>query len=124
MCVPYYRDALAAIVPLRTGGGTRLKILEAMAAGVPVISTPLGAEGLPVSSGKGHSDRRAGRCRNLDPASGDLAETGASAGKHSLRGRSRWSERAMTGKSLGRKICDTYEGWLRKRRMSRLRLLA
>jgi len=33
--VPYYRDALAAIVPLRTGGGTRLKILEAMAAGVP-----------------------------------------------------------------------------------------
>ncbi len=45
---PYYRDALAAIVPLRTGGGTRLKILEAMAAGVPVISTTLGAEGLAV----------------------------------------------------------------------------
>jgi glycosyltransferase involved in cell wall biosynthesis len=43
---PYYQDALAAVVPLRTGGGTRLKILEAMAAGVPVISTPLGAEGL------------------------------------------------------------------------------
>jgi glycosyltransferase involved in cell wall biosynthesis len=43
---PYYEDALAAIVPLRTGGGTRLKILEAMAAGVPVISTQLGAEGL------------------------------------------------------------------------------
>jgi polysaccharide biosynthesis protein PslH len=49
---PYYRDALAAIVPLRTGGGTRLKILEAMAAGVPIISTPLGAEGLAVSNGK------------------------------------------------------------------------
>ena len=49
---PYYRDALAAIVPLRTGGGTRLKILEAMAAGVPVVSTPLGAEGLPVTPGK------------------------------------------------------------------------
>ena len=43
---PYYRRALAAIVPLRTGGGTRLKILEAMAAGVPVLSTTLGAEGL------------------------------------------------------------------------------
>ena len=49
---PYYRDALAAIVPLRTGGGTRLKILEAMAAGVPVISSPLGAEGLDVTPGK------------------------------------------------------------------------
>lgn len=49
---PYYRDALAAVVPLRTGGGTRLKILEAMAAGVPVVSTPLGAEGLKIDPGK------------------------------------------------------------------------
>ena len=49
---PYYRDALAAVVPLKTGGGTRLKILEAMAAGVPVLSTPLGAEGLDVSPGR------------------------------------------------------------------------
>lgn len=48
---PYYCEALTAIVPLRIGGGTRLKILEAMAAGVPVISTPLGAEGLAVRSG-------------------------------------------------------------------------
>ena len=43
---PYYREALMAVVPLRVGGGTRLKILEAMAAGLPVISTTLGAEGL------------------------------------------------------------------------------
>jgi polysaccharide biosynthesis protein PslH len=45
---PYYRKALAAVVPLRLGGGTRLKILEALAAGVPVLSTGLGAEGLRV----------------------------------------------------------------------------
>jgi sugar transferase (PEP-CTERM/EpsH1 system associated) len=45
---PYYREAIAAIVPLKVGGGSRLKILEAMAAGVPVISTTLGAEGLEV----------------------------------------------------------------------------
>jgi glycosyltransferase involved in cell wall biosynthesis len=49
---PYYDEAFAAIVPLRVGGGTRLKILEAMAAGVPVISTAVGAEGLDVQSGK------------------------------------------------------------------------
>lgn len=49
---PYYRDALAAVVPLRVGGGTRLKILEAMAAGTPVISTVLGAEGLRVTHGE------------------------------------------------------------------------
>jgi glycosyltransferase involved in cell wall biosynthesis len=36
------------VVPLKVGGGSRLKILEAMAAGVPVVSTTLGAEGLDV----------------------------------------------------------------------------
>ncbi|MBV8068653.1 MAG: glycosyltransferase [Acidobacteriaceae bacterium] len=46
--LPFYERAFAVIVPLRVGGGTRLKILEAMAAGVPVISTYLGAEGLDV----------------------------------------------------------------------------
>jgi glycosyltransferase involved in cell wall biosynthesis len=43
---PYYAAAVAAVVPLRSGSGTRLKILEAMAAGVPVVSTRLGAEGI------------------------------------------------------------------------------
>jgi glycosyltransferase involved in cell wall biosynthesis len=42
----------AAVVPLLTGSGTRLKILEAWAAGLPVVSTTLGAEGLPVQDGE------------------------------------------------------------------------
>jgi glycosyltransferase involved in cell wall biosynthesis len=49
---PCYRTALVAVVPLRVGGGTRLKVLEAMAAGTPVISTSLGAEGLAITPGK------------------------------------------------------------------------
>ena len=49
---PFYRSALAAVVPLRIGGGTRLKVLEAMAAGTPVVSTALGAEGLAVTNRK------------------------------------------------------------------------
>ncbi len=49
---PYYREAVAAIIPLRVGGGSRLKILEAMAAGVAVVSTTLGAEGLEVRDGE------------------------------------------------------------------------
>jgi sugar transferase (PEP-CTERM/EpsH1 system associated) len=49
---PYYHAAFAVLVPLRVGGGTRLKILEAMAAGVPVISTRLGAEGIAAEDGK------------------------------------------------------------------------
>lgn len=49
---PYYQSALTSVVPLRVGGGTRLKVLEAMAAGTPVVSTTLGAEGLEVAPGK------------------------------------------------------------------------
>jgi sugar transferase (PEP-CTERM/EpsH1 system associated) len=49
---PFYREAVAAVVPLNVGGGSRLKILEAMAAGVPVVSTTLGAEGLEVRHDK------------------------------------------------------------------------
>ena len=40
------------VVPLRSGGGTRIKIFEAMAQGVPVVSTTIGAEGLPVTDGR------------------------------------------------------------------------
>ena len=47
---PYLARGAASIVPLRIGGGTRLKIFEAMAMGKAVISTTLGAEGLPVKN--------------------------------------------------------------------------
>ena len=47
---PYYAGCCVAVVPLRAGGGTRLKILEAMAFGRPVVSTTLGAEGLHVKN--------------------------------------------------------------------------
>ena len=43
---PYLRIARATAIPLRAGSGTRIKILEAWAAGVPVITSRLGAEGL------------------------------------------------------------------------------
>ena len=46
---PYLAESSALVVPLRSGGGTRLKILQAMAMGRPVVSTTLGAEGLDVT---------------------------------------------------------------------------
>jgi len=49
---PFYHSALLSVVPLRVGGGTRLKVLEAMAAGTPVVSTTLGAEGLATTPGQ------------------------------------------------------------------------
>lgn len=49
---PYIERAAIYIVPLRIGGGTRLKIYEALAMGKPVVSTTIGAEGLPLEEGK------------------------------------------------------------------------
>jgi glycosyltransferase involved in cell wall biosynthesis len=45
---PYLERASVVIAPLRIGGGTRLKIFEAMSAGRAIVSTTIGAEGLPV----------------------------------------------------------------------------
>lgn len=46
---PYLRSAAVVVVPLRMGGGTRLKVLEAMAMAKAVVSTSLGVEGLAVT---------------------------------------------------------------------------
>jgi len=48
----HLREAAVVVVPLRIGGGTRLKIYEAMAAGKAVVSTSVGAEGLDVHNGR------------------------------------------------------------------------
>ena len=48
----YLRDATVVVVPLRIGGGTRLKIYEAMAMGKALVSTSIGAEGLSFKNGR------------------------------------------------------------------------
>ena len=48
---PLYEAADAAIVPLRAGGGTRIKILEAFSYRRPVVSTTIGAEGITATPG-------------------------------------------------------------------------
>jgi Glycosyl transferases group 1 len=49
---PFYERAHVAAVPLRAGGGTPIKVLEAFAHGCPVVATPTGARGLGVASGE------------------------------------------------------------------------
>jgi sugar transferase (PEP-CTERM/EpsH1 system associated) len=49
---PYVAQATAYIVPIRVGGGTRLKILDAWACGKAVVSTSIGCEGLEVTPGR------------------------------------------------------------------------
>ena len=108
---PYYRGALAAVVPLRTGGGTRLKILEAMAAGVPVVSTPLGAEGLDLEHGEnlllagaGDADAWVGMLTRLSE-SRQLRERLRNASLQLVRGRYDWDV-------VGAKLAGYYRGWL------------
>jgi glycosyltransferase involved in cell wall biosynthesis len=48
----FVQPAAVYVVPLRVGGGSRLKILEAMAMGRPVVSTTIGAEGIDVVDGR------------------------------------------------------------------------
>jgi len=49
---PWYESACAVIVPVRAGGGTRIKVLEAFAHQRPVVATSAGAEGLEVTAGR------------------------------------------------------------------------
>ena len=102
---PYLRDSAVAVVPLLTGSGTRLKILEAMAAGRPVVSTSIGAEGLEVTPGVDiflADDPRsfAGRCAELlrDPI---LRRRMGAAGRRLVSERYDWS-------AIGRLARDFY----------------
>jgi glycosyltransferase involved in cell wall biosynthesis len=49
---PYYEAAGVMVVPLRAGGGMRVKILNALAQGLPIVSTTLGCEGIAVEPGR------------------------------------------------------------------------
>ncbi len=106
---PYYAEAILAIVPLLTGGGTRLKILEALAAGVPVISTSLGVEGLSITHGEEVliADREADwlpACSSLGDQ-GELWQKLVANGRVLVESRYDWDV-------LGRSLVTTYRQWL------------
>jgi glycosyltransferase involved in cell wall biosynthesis len=93
---PTVAQSWACVVPLHVGGGTRLKILEALALGTPVVSTSKGAEGLEVTPGKDiliadePTDFAAATLRLLeDPVlRGELAVNG----RRLVRGRYGWDQ--------------------------------
>jgi polysaccharide biosynthesis protein PslH len=107
----FYQVADVAVVPLRLGGGTRLKILEAMAAGVPVVSTSMGAEGLDVKPGQNilivdgkTPESWARQIMSLGESERRREELVAAAIRL-VRERYDWTV-------IGKLLCDTYFEWL------------
>jgi glycosyltransferase involved in cell wall biosynthesis len=79
----FYAGASVAIVPLRYGAGVKLKVVEAMSRGVPVVTTPVGAQGLP---GLGEAVAIAGDAQGLADAVVDLLTARASASEAARSG--------------------------------------
>jgi sugar transferase (PEP-CTERM/EpsH1 system associated) len=102
---PYYREAIAAVVPLKVGGGSRLKIVEAMAAGVPVVSTTLGAEGLEVEHEKNiliaNTNQELAEAINRVVGSADAQQHLRTGGRALVAARYDWSR-------LGATLFETY----------------
>jgi glycosyltransferase involved in cell wall biosynthesis len=111
---PILGSATVLATPLRFGGGTRLKVLEAMALGTPVVSTPMGAEGLDVRDGVDILMRETPRemadqiCRVL--ADSDLRAGLSRSAKSLVRSRYLWPE-------IGAKLEEVLVDALDKRRL-------
>jgi polysaccharide biosynthesis protein PslH len=90
---PHMAAGAVYVVPLRIGGGTRIKIFEAMAMGKAVVSTTVGAEGLPVTPGK-------------DIVIADSPATFAEAVVRLLRNH---EERALIGEAARRLVAERYD---------------
>ncbi len=104
---PFYADALAVVVPLRVGGGTRLKILEAMAMGTPVISTTLGAEGISCTDGKNIllADSEQEMCHAVERIAADPALRKQLSGEGRLL-----VSQQYDWNSIGRRLFEIYSG--------------
>jgi glycosyltransferase involved in cell wall biosynthesis len=93
---PHMADASVYIVPLRIGGGTRLKIFEALAMGKAVVSTTVGAEGLPIVPGEHYlrADTPADFARSVVALLGDADRRRAlgQAGRRLVEARYSWGQ--------------------------------
>jgi glycosyltransferase involved in cell wall biosynthesis len=109
---PVYERAHAAVVPLRAGAGSRLKVLEALARGVPLVSTTVGVEGFDLHDGEqaliaDSPDGIAERIALLDASlrgGRNLAKELVDAGYHFAH-RYFWP-------AIGERLAATYEAWV------------
>ena len=103
---PYYQRAWLQMVPLRIGGGTRLKIVESLAIGCPVVSTTIGAQGLDLEDGQHISLADTGP--DFAEAIATLLSQSDQRAQLTEAGRDRTLERYTWG-ALGGQLSDYYE---------------
>jgi glycosyltransferase involved in cell wall biosynthesis len=105
------------VVPLRIGGGSRLKILEALASGTPVVSTRIGAEGLHLRDGE-HLTVCEGIANMADAVLGCLRDpkaalTRAEAGREAVCERYDWDALADRLEEIWLDVCNKPEAQAR-----------
>lgn len=94
---PLIKSSQVCVVPLRVGGGTRLKVLEAMALGVPVVATAKAVEGLEVEAGQHFLEAESGAdfVRQVEKLVGDVAFAADLAARAAERVEARYDWRAI-----------------------------
>jgi glycosyltransferase involved in cell wall biosynthesis len=110
---PYLASAAVVVVPLRIGGGSRIKILEAFAMKKAVVSTSVGAEGLAVSDGVhlllADSAASFGECTIRLLASPEQRAALGESGRKLVEERYSWDQIALCLESAWRRICNPGE---------------
>jgi glycosyltransferase involved in cell wall biosynthesis len=111
---PWYAGAHAVVVPVFQGSGTRLKMIEAMAYGRPVVSTRLGAEGLPVVAGQNYlAADDADAFANALLSLADMA-AGGDGRLTAMLARARETAEPLMWPAITRRLIDLYESELRR----------
>lgn len=102
----YFRKATVFICPMRAGGGTRLKIIDALASGKPIVATSMACEGIDVTNGKNVliADNPSEFCSAIET----LLTNSALRASLAVEGR-RLAEEKYSWGAIGKKLCEIYK---------------
>lgn len=105
--LPYMEKATIQAIPMESGGGTRLKVLESFAAGVPIVSTPIGIEGVDAVHGQ-----HAWICESSEMADAIVSLCRKPMLLEQMMIHAKLlAEQKYDWSSIGRKCLETLKGW-------------